>query len=54
MSGGSEEEIDLLKRRALSFLEAAKFSLQKGFYDLAAFNAEQAAQIYLRPHYWSL
>ncbi|WP_052883735.1 HEPN domain-containing protein [Infirmifilum uzonense] len=37
-----------MKRRALSFLEAAKFSLQKGFYDLAAFNAEQAAQIYLK------
>jgi len=44
----SKDEVDLMKRRALSFLEVAKYSLQRGMYDLAAFNAEQAAQLYLK------
>ncbi|MGB9760119.1 MAG: HEPN domain-containing protein [Thermoproteota archaeon] len=48
MSGGSEDEVKLMKRRATSFLEVAKYSLQRGIYDIAAFNAEQATQLYLK------
>jgi len=40
--------VGLLKRRASFFLELARYSLERGFYDMAAFNAEQAAQLYLK------
>ncbi len=42
------DEAGLMKRRALSFLELARYSLERGNYDLAAFNAEQSAQLYLK------
>jgi HEPN domain-containing protein len=48
MQGGSLGEVELLKKRATSFLELARYSLQRGLYDVAAFNAEQAAQLYLK------
>lgn len=48
MRGGSLGEVELLKKRAASFLELARYSLQRGLYDVAAFNAEQAAQLYLK------
>lgn len=37
-----------MRKRAIGFLEAAKYSLKRGNYDIAAFNAEQAAQLYLK------
>ncbi|MEM2940601.1 MAG: HEPN domain-containing protein [Thermoproteota archaeon] len=48
MSGGSRDEVDLMRRRAAGFLEVAKYSLKSSNYDIAAFNAEQAAQLYLK------
>jgi HEPN domain-containing protein len=48
MSGESRSEVDLMRRRAMGFLEAAKHSLRSSNYDVAAFNAEQAAQLYLK------
>jgi len=44
----SKEEIDLMRRRARSFASNAKHLIKEGVYDLAAFNAEQAAQLYLK------
>ncbi|NHW44340.1 MAG: HEPN domain-containing protein [Candidatus Verstraetearchaeota archaeon] len=40
--------MELLEKRAASFLELTGFSLQRGFHDVATFNAEQAAQLYLK------
>lgn len=48
VEGGSISEVELLKRRASSFLELARYSLGRDMYDMAAFNAEQAAQLYLK------
>jgi len=48
MHSGSLGEVELLKRRASLFLELARYSLERGFYDMTAFNAEQAAQLYLK------
>jgi HEPN domain-containing protein len=48
VQSGSLGEVELLKKRAASFLELAGYSLQRGFHDVAAFNAEQAAQLYLK------
>lgn len=45
---GIKDEIDLMRRRAKGFLEMAELSVQRGNYDLAAFNAEQASQLYLK------
>jgi HEPN domain-containing protein len=45
---GAKGEVDLMRKRARAFLEAAEFSIQRGNYDLAAFNAEQASQLYLK------
>jgi len=42
------KEVELLKRRALSFLEYAKIQLKGEAYDLASFSSEQAAQLYLK------
>jgi HEPN domain-containing protein len=38
----------LMRRRAMVFLETSKYLTGKGDYDVAAFNAEQAAQLYLK------
>ena len=48
MFGGSKDEVELMKKRAIAFLEVAKYSLKQDNYDIAAFNAEQAAQLYLK------
>jgi len=40
--------VELMGRRAIAFLETAKHSLKQGNYDIAAFNAEQATQLYLK------
>lgn len=43
-----KEEVELLRRRAKVFLETSKYLVEKEHYDVAAFNAEQAAQLYLK------
>ncbi|ABP95166.1 HEPN domain protein [Metallosphaera sedula] len=40
--------IQLLKARALQFLENARLNVEKGYYDLAVFNCEQSLQLYLK------
>jgi len=37
-----------MRRRAMVFLDTAKYLVEKGEYDVAAFNAEQASQLYLK------
>ena len=44
----SYEEAELLKERAEHFLENAKELIEKGVYDLAAFNLEQYCQLILK------
>ena len=44
----SRNEVELMRKRAIGFLEAAKYLLKRGNYDVAAFNAEQSAQLYLK------
>ena len=44
----SFEEVELLKERAEMFLENAKHLIEKGVYDLAAFNIEQYCQLILK------
>jgi len=44
----TREEAELLKKRALDMLKAAKSQMMEGALDLAAFLAEQAAQLYLK------
>jgi len=39
---------EVLRRRALAFLREAGRELEEGLYDLAAFHAEQAVQLYLK------
>ena len=39
---------EVLRRRALAFLREAERELEEGLYDLAAFHAEQAVQLYLK------
>ncbi len=41
-------EVEILRRRALEFLEEAKIALERGSYDLACFLSEQALQLYLK------
>ncbi len=36
----------LMRRRAIVFQETSKYLANRGDYDLAAFNAEQAAQLF--------
>ncbi|RLF19261.1 MAG: DNA-binding protein [Thermoprotei archaeon] len=43
-----KEDVDLLRKRALSMLRASKYHFKEGDYDLAAFLAEQAVQLYLK------
>jgi len=40
-----------MKRRAKNFIFNARHLIEEGIYDLAAFNAEQAAQLYLKQLY---
>lgn len=44
----SYSEVALLKDRALRMLESSRRSLREGDYDIAAFMAEQAVQLYLK------
>lgn len=44
----SRDEIELMKRRARNFAFNARYLIEQRIYDLAAFNAEQAAQLYLK------
>ncbi len=39
---------EYLRERSLRFLVEAEEDLRRGFYDLAAFHAEQAVQLYLK------
>jgi len=43
-----KEDIELIKSRALHMLEAARFHLKRRHYDLAAFMAEQAVQLFTK------
>lgn len=42
------EDVELIRNRALSMLRAAQQHLASGDYDLAAFMAEQATQLFLK------
>lgn len=42
------EEVEIIRERALSMLKAAIHHYANGEYDLAAFLAEQAAQLYIK------
>ena len=42
------DEIRQLIRRSRMFLETARFQIDRGFYDLAAFSLEQALQLFLK------
>lgn len=44
----SAEEVETLKERSKKLLNNAKYNLSNGDYDLAAFNLEQALQLYLK------
>ncbi|MBC7090487.1 MAG: HEPN domain-containing protein [Nitrososphaeria archaeon] len=44
----SYQEVNLLRSRALRMLKTAKTSLNNKDYDIAAFMAEQAVQLYLK------
>jgi len=43
-----EEEVRRFKDRADAFLDTAIYNFEKGRYDLAAFNIEQAIQLYIK------
>ncbi|MCX8200631.1 MAG: HEPN domain-containing protein [Candidatus Caldarchaeum sp.] len=45
---GRRSDVDVLRRRAVDFLELAENSRQEGKHDVACFLAEQAAQLYLK------
>lgn len=45
---GKINEAKLLRRRALDFLDNARYLLGRGVYDLSSFSAEQAVQLYLK------
>ncbi len=45
---GSKEETNLLKKKARNFFENAESLANKKIFDLAAFNLEQAAQLFLK------
>lgn len=44
----SLEEIEILKQRAEKFLKNAEYLFNTGIYDLSAFNAQQAVELYLK------
>ena len=41
-------ETEILRRRALDFLEEARIALKRGSFDIACFLAEQSLQLYLK------
>lgn len=43
-----KEEIEKFKQRAGAFLDTVRYNLQNKTYDLAAFNVEQAVQLYVK------
>ena len=43
-----KEEVKIFKERADAFLDTALYNFQKERYDLAAFNIEQATQLYVK------
>lgn len=43
---------EILKIRAERFLETARDLQKKGYYDLCAFNIEQAVQLFLKYYLW--
>lgn len=43
-----KEEVELLKERVEAFLDTAAYNYRNGRYDLAAFNLEQAVQLYIK------
>ena len=43
-----EEEVRRFKDRADAFLDTAIYNFERGRYDLAAFNIEQAIQLYIK------
>jgi HEPN domain-containing protein len=44
----SGRRVELLKRRALRFLDEAKRDLNEGYYDIGTFHTEQALQLYIK------
>lgn len=44
----SRSEAEVLRRRYAEFLEEARSALNRGFYDVACFLAEQSLQLYLK------
>jgi HEPN domain-containing protein len=46
------KEGEVLKIRAERFLETARDLFKKGYYDLCAFNIEQAIQLFLKYEIW--
>lgn len=48
MSSPHRREVDTLKKRSAAFLEEARHALDRGFYDVACFLAEQALQLGLK------
>jgi len=42
------EEVGKFKEKANAFLDTAIYNFEKGRYDLAAFNIEQAVQLYIK------
>ncbi|NHW45152.1 MAG: HEPN domain-containing protein [Candidatus Verstraetearchaeota archaeon] len=43
-----KEDVEVLRRRAVEFLEVARDDIRAGRYDLAAFHCEQATQLALK------
>ena len=48
LSYGNMKLHEVLRKRAQMFLQEAEEDLEKGFYDLASFHAEQALQLFLK------
>ncbi len=44
----SRKEVNLIKERALNFLDNAKELFRKKIFDISAFNIEQFCQLYLK------
>lgn len=42
------EEVRVLRRRSVEFLEEAKMALKRDFFDITCFLAEQSLQLYLK------
>ncbi|MEM0267109.1 MAG: HEPN domain-containing protein [Thermofilaceae archaeon] len=44
----SIEEVEILRRRALTFLNHAREAVERGEFDFACFSSEQAAQLFVK------